>query len=133
MAGWGRLVVGAAIGAVGALYATNEEFRKNLPAAAQNLPVAVRDRFVAAREAARQAASARRAEILRELEAHGGDHVGVERRDAVPAVSASPVAEPDGAGEGDDTVVLEGLGDGAGRVGEGVPETERSGEGFASR
>lgn len=127
MAGWGRIVIGAALGAVGTLYATNEEFRKNLPAAAQNLPVAVRDRFVAAREAARTASSARRAEILRELEEHGGDHVGAARKDGAPAPLA-PVEEVAGAGD-DDTAVLK---DGAGRAG-AVTETERSGEGFASR
>jgi hypothetical protein len=72
MAGWGRIVIGAALGAVGTLYATNEEFRKRLPEGARELPVEVRRRLAAAREAAREAAATRRAEILRELEAHGG-------------------------------------------------------------
>ena len=74
MPGWGKLVVGAVIGAAGALYATNEEFRKALPERARGLPVAVRRRFEAAAEAAREASELRRAEILRELEAHGADH-----------------------------------------------------------
>lgn len=78
MPGWGKLVAGAVIGAAGALYATNEEFRKQLPGRARDLPVAVRRRFQAAAAAAREASAHRRAEILRELEAHGGDHA--ERR-----------------------------------------------------
>ena len=78
MPGWGKLVVGAVLGAAGALYATNEEFRKALPGKARDLPVAVRRRFEAAAAAAREASALRRAEILRELEAHGGDHA--ERR-----------------------------------------------------
>jgi hypothetical protein len=74
--GWGKLVAGAVIGAAGALYATNEEFRKALPERARGLPVAVRRRFEAAAAAAREASELRRAEILRELEAHGEDHAG---------------------------------------------------------
>lgn len=79
MAGWGRLVVGAALGAVGALYATNEEFRKRLPEEARELPVAVRRRLKAARAAGAEASARRRAEILTELESHGGNHVGANR------------------------------------------------------
>lgn len=71
MPGWGKLVAGAVLGAAGALYATNEEFRKALPEKARDLPVAVRRRFEAAAAAAREASALRRAEILRELEAHG--------------------------------------------------------------
>lgn len=69
MPGWGKLVAGAVLGAVGAVYATNEEFRKALPEKARELPVTVRRRFEAAAAAAREASSLRRAEILRELEA----------------------------------------------------------------
>jgi hypothetical protein len=72
--GWGKLVAGALIGAAGALYATNEELRKQLPRTARDLPITVRRRFEAAAAAAREASARRRAEILRELEAHGGDH-----------------------------------------------------------
>jgi hypothetical protein len=76
--GWGKLVAGTLIGAAGALYATNEEFRKQLPKTVRDLPITVRRRFEAAAAAAREASARRRAEILRELEAHGGDHT--ERR-----------------------------------------------------
>ena len=76
MPGWGKLVVGAVIGAAGALYATNDELRKQLPKTARDLPVAVRRRFEEARTAGREASARRRDEILRELEAHGGDHTG---------------------------------------------------------
>ncbi|MCA1729444.1 MAG: hypothetical protein LC751_08555 [Actinobacteria bacterium] len=74
MPGWGKLVAGALIGAAGALYATNEELRKQLPRTARDLPVAVRRRFEAARTAGQEASARRRAEILRDLEPHGGDH-----------------------------------------------------------
>lgn len=74
MPGWGKLVAGALIGAAGALYATNEDLRKQLPRTARDLPLAVRRRFEAAATAAREASAGRRAEILRELQAHGGDH-----------------------------------------------------------
>ena len=73
MAGWGKLIAGAVIGAAGAIYATNEELRKSLPGAARDLPETVRRRFQAATAAAREASALRRAEILRELEAHGAD------------------------------------------------------------
>ncbi len=72
MPGWGKLVAGAVLGAAGALYATNEELRKQLPQTARDLPLAVRRRFETATAAAREASARRRAEILRELEAHGG-------------------------------------------------------------
>ena len=92
MPGWGKLVAGTVIGAVGALYATNEEFRKQLPGRARGLPLAVQRRFEAARAAAREASERRRAEILRELEAHGGGHVAGR---GAPAELAKPL--PDGA------------------------------------
>ncbi len=72
MPGWGKLVAGAVLGAAGALYVTNEEIRKQLPQTARDLPLAVRRRFDTATAAAREASARRRAEILRELEAHGG-------------------------------------------------------------
>lgn len=88
MPGWGKLVAGAVLGAAGALYATNEELRKQLPRTARDLPVTVRRRFEAARTAGREASAQRRAEILRELESHGGDHTG--RRSL-----ETPVVAPD--------------------------------------
>lgn len=97
MPGWGKLVAGALIGAAGALYATNEEFRKQLPKTARDLPVTVRRRFETAAAAAREASARRRAEILRDLEAHGGDHT--ERRvldgpqGPAPATAAPRTAE----------------------------------------
>ena len=91
MPGWGKLVGGAVLGAVGALYATNEEFRKQLPEQMRGLPPAVGRRFAAARAAAREASERRRAEILRELEAHGGGHVSGRR-------SPTQLPSPDGAG-----------------------------------
>lgn len=94
MAGWGRLVVGAALGAVGALYATNEEFRKRLPEEARELPVVVRRRLKAARAAGAEASARRRAEILTELESHGGDHVG-ENRERLGSTSARAVRSPE--------------------------------------
>lgn len=72
MAGWGKLVAGAILGVAGTIYATNEEVRKQLPKAAQNLPDTVRRRFESAVTAAREASSSRREEILRDLEEHGG-------------------------------------------------------------
>lgn len=104
MPGWGKLVAGAVIGAAGALYATNEELRKGLPKTARDLPVTVRRRFKAARNAGREASARRRAEILRELESHGGDHTG--RRsleapagglDALPPAEALPEVPATGA------------------------------------
>ncbi len=83
MAGWGKLVAGALLGVAGTVYATNEEVRKRLPKAAQDLPETVRRRFERAVSAAREGASSRRAEILRELEQHGG-------ADYDPRVQAGP-------------------------------------------
>ncbi len=71
MPGWGKLVAGTVLGAVGALYATNEEFRRQLPEKARDLPVTVRRRFEMAAAAAREASARRRAEILHELEERG--------------------------------------------------------------
>ena len=84
MPGWGKLVGGAVLGAVGALYATNKEFRRQLPERARDLPLALQKRFTAARAAAREASERRRAEILRELEAHAGDHAGRRAPPALP-------------------------------------------------
>ena len=94
MAGWGKLIAGAVIGAAGAIYATNEELRKGLPGAARDLPETVRRRFQAATAAAREASALRRAEILKELEAHGADQSG-RRSLGVPAgaVPSLPAAE----------------------------------------
>lgn len=77
MAGWGKLVAGALIGVAGTVYVTNENVRKRLPEVARDLPENLRRRFDSAVAAAREAASERRAEILRGLEDHGGgDHAG---------------------------------------------------------
>jgi len=96
--GWGKLVAGAVLGAAGALYATNEELRKQLPRTARDLPVTVRRRFEAATTAAREASARRRAEILHELEAYGGDHTGrrlLEAPGTVPEVlSPREIEEP---------------------------------------
>jgi len=89
--GWGKLVAGAVLGAAGALYATNEELRKQLPERARELPEAVRRRFETATAAAREASARRRAEILRELESHGGNHAG---RRLPPAQGTLPEAVP---------------------------------------
>jgi len=92
--GWGKLVAGAVIGAAGTLYATNEEFRKQLPGKALELPGAVRRRFETATAAAREASARRRAEILQELESHGGRHVErglpLAEEDAPPETSRYP-------------------------------------------
>lgn len=86
MPGWGKLVAGAIIGAAGAIYATNDDLRKGLPGAARDLPDTVRRRFHAATAAAREASALRRAEILKELEAHGAD----SGRRLGAAVNAAP-------------------------------------------
>ncbi len=92
MPGWGKLVAGTVLGAVGALYVTNEEFRKQLPERARDLPLALQRRFETARAAAREASERRRAEILRELQAHGGEHAGRRGQTQLPEAS------PDGTG-----------------------------------
>ena len=100
MPGWGKLVAGTVIGAVGALYATNEEFRKQLPERARDLPLVVGRRFEAARAAAREASERRRAEILRELEAHGGGHAAGRRAPAELAEPSPPDGSVPGPGRG---------------------------------
>lgn len=106
MPGWGKLVAGVVLGATGALYATNEEFRKALPGRARELPVAVRRRFEAAAAAAREASELRRAEILRDLEAHGEEHVEHRflegRQGASREVPASQTIEERPAARGED-------------------------------
>ena len=94
MAGWGKIVAGAVIGAAGALYATNEELRKQLPGAARDLPKTVRRRFEAATAAAREASALRRAEILKELEVRGADQAGRRSLNtpATPAPGLPPAA-----------------------------------------
>jgi hypothetical protein len=92
--GWGKLVAGAVLGAAGALYATNEELRKQLPRAARDLPVAVRRRFETATAVAREASARRRAEILRDLEAHGGEPAGRRVLEA-PLSEALQAASPE--------------------------------------
>jgi hypothetical protein len=89
--GWGKLVAGAVIGAAGALYATNEEFRKALPERARDLPVVARRRFRASVAAAREASALRRAEILRDLKAHGGDRA---EREVLEASTSAPPEAP---------------------------------------
>jgi hypothetical protein len=92
------LVAGAVLGAAGALYATNEELRKQLPQTARDVPLAVRRRFETATAAAREASARRRAEILRELEAHGGGGKSGQRVLEAPSealkVVPSEVATP---------------------------------------
>ncbi len=85
------MVAGAVIGAAGALYATNEEFRRALPGRARELPVAAQRRLRASVAAAREASALRRAEILRDLEAHGGDHA---EREVLEASSSVPSETP---------------------------------------
>lgn len=98
MAGWGKLVAGAVIGIAGTVYATNEEVRKQLPKTARDLPDVVRRRFGSAVAAAREASSSRREEILRDLEAHGGDHSysaadAEPERNSVPQAARGPLHE----------------------------------------
>lgn len=99
MAGWGKLVAGALLGVAGTVYATNEEVRKRLPKAAQDLPETVRRRFERAVSAAREGASSRRAEILRELEQHGGADYGEVDFQAGPPEAESRATEPYKAGD----------------------------------
>ena len=94
MPGWGKLVVGAVFGAAGALYATNEEFRKHLPKTARDIPVAVRRRFEAATVAGREASARRREEILRELESHGGNHTEHRALETSPGAPSEVVPPP---------------------------------------
>lgn len=94
MAGWGKLVAGTILGIAGTVYATNEEVRKQLPKTARDLPDAVRRRFGSAVAAAREASVSRRAEILRDLEAHGDENHG-DRRTEVGSVNGETAPEPD--------------------------------------
>ena len=91
MAGWGKIVTGAIIGVAGTIYATNEEARKNLPKTARDLPVRVQQRFQSAVAAAREASSSRRAEILRELEDHGGGAHPARDIPPVPDDATAPI------------------------------------------
>ena len=95
MPGWGKLVAGAVLGAAGALYATNEDLRKQLPRTVRDLPMAVRRRFEAAAAAAREASASRRAEILRELESHGGGDASGHRALEPPPVGTPRAAPPE--------------------------------------
>jgi hypothetical protein len=92
--GWGKLVAGAVIGAAGALYATNEEFRKALPDRVSDLPSEARRRFLLSVAAAREASALRRAEILRELGSHGGDDIERGVLEARPGVSPEASRSP---------------------------------------
>lgn len=93
MDGWSKLIAGALIGAVGTVYATNEEFRRQLPENARNLPPLVRRRFASAVVAAREASARRRAEILEDLETHGGEPSG-RSMDHDPSIGGSETPEP---------------------------------------
>lgn len=92
MKGWGKLVAGALIGVAGTIYATDEEFRKRLPAAARDLPETVRRRFESAVSEARGAYTDRRAEILRELAERDHRHAGFR-------VESQPVSDTENEGE----------------------------------
>ena len=117
MAGWGKLIAGAVIGAAGAIYATNEELRKELPGAARDLPETVRRRFQAATAAAREASALRRAEILKELEAHGADQSGRRSLGApASAVPSLPAAEGESSEDSSPPRVVR-------RTGTGSPES----------
>lgn len=97
-------MTGAVIGVVGTVYATNEEFRKQLPKNARDLPVAVRRRFDEAISAAREASSSRRQEILRDLEDHGGGAHAARGVEPDPAAAEAAVPErsvPDSSGVAD--------------------------------
>lgn len=67
-----KVLAGAVLGAVGTLYATNEDFRKRLPGVVRELPDAARERFRSAVNAGREAAVKRQQEISQELKQHGG-------------------------------------------------------------
>lgn len=94
MEGWGKILTGAALGVLGTVYATNEEFRKQLPKSARELPVVVRKRFDEAVSAAREASSSRRQEILRDLEVHGGGAHAARGVEPDPAAPETTVPEP---------------------------------------
>ena len=108
MAGWGKLVAGAVIGVAGTIYATNEEFRKRLPGAARDFPVAVRRRLENAVSAGRAASWKRREEILRDLERHGGQH---------------PIRQAHAATDEASAVTFEATSEGDQRLADEAPET----------
>jgi hypothetical protein len=108
VAGWGRIVTGAIIGVAGTIYATNEEARKNLPKAARDFPVRVKERFQSAVNAGREASSTRREEILRDLEDHGGGDAtarSLHPNSVDELTDVSSVSEP--IPDIDETVVLD--------------------------
>ena len=97
MASWARVVAGVVIGVAGTIYATNEDVRKKLPAAARDLPDNVRNRYKRAVSAAREASVRRREEILHDLEEHGGGHHAARGAPPDPdagEVSHGPPEEP---------------------------------------
>ncbi len=94
MEGWGKIVVGVVLGVAGTVYATNEELRKHLPSTARDLPENIRRRFDSAVSAAREAASRRREEILRDLAEHDAAHASLAARRLPEEGPASAVAEP---------------------------------------
>ncbi len=93
MPGWGKLVAGVVLGAVGTLYATNEEFRNALPDRVRDLPSAAQRRLRLSVAAAREASALRRAEILRELGSHGGDDIERGVLEARPGMSPEVLPE----------------------------------------
>lgn len=102
MEGWGKVVAGVVLGVAGTVYATNKDVRKRLPANARDLPENVRRRFESAVTAAREASSRRRAEILRDLEAHDAAHSGARQvrpadesaEEPAATTAAEPATEP---------------------------------------
>ncbi len=102
MEGWGKIVAGVVLGVAGTVYATNESLRKQLPKTARDLPDNVRQRFVSAVSAAREASSARREEILRDLERHDAAHaarVSAPTPEESEVVPAEPLPAPDAPGD----------------------------------
>ena len=86
-------MAGMVIGVAGTVYATNEDLRKRLPKSARDLPDSVRRRFDSAVSAAREEASRRREEILRDLQEHDASHAG---RGTQPQINLEPgTAEPE--------------------------------------
>lgn len=94
MEGWTKIAAGVLLGVAGTVYATNERVRKNLPAAARDLPENVRRRFETAVSVARDASARRREEILREL----AEHERRERQE--PVVRPVPDGQAPRAAEG---------------------------------
>ncbi len=98
MNNWGKVAAGVILGVAGAIYATSEEARKNLPKTARDLPTNVRRRYENAVSAAREASSSRKEEILRELEQHDRAHSGQAARpeQTTPPETAPPAETPVG-------------------------------------